>query len=610
MQLRPYQETCVNKAMDFLRKSVEPCMVDAAPAAGKSFMIASISDRLHQISGGKKVLNLAPSKELVTQNHAKMLMTGHPASIFSASAGSKSTRHNIVFGTPGTVKNNIRRFMSGYCAVNVDECHGITPTIKTIIDAMREGNPNLRVIGWSGTPFRLNTGYIFRLFPNGKPVPEDQTKDPYFAQCVHRVSAKEMLDAGFLCPMTVGAPLSDGYDAAGLKPNRMGKFNPTDLHSVFVGHGRLTAAVVGDVVEQSRNRYGGCMLFAATVEHCYEIMASLPPSNSGFVTGDNAEACGGTVKGRDAVIAAYRDRRFKYLVSVGTLTTGFDVEHTSTIATLRKTESAALLQQILGRAWRVDPQKENALWLDYANNCDEHFPDGDIYEPEIKAGYGTESSGVISAKCPMCDAVNEFSARQNQDGFDVTPHGYFADLQGEQIETEHGPMPAHFGRRCTNLLPIGGGRLGQCQYRWTSKECGACGAANDIAARRCCECKAEIVDPNSALDISFRELKKDPYKTQCDEVIKWEIRESVSRSGNDTYRIDATTPYRSFSVWILKQPKNSQAMQQLELLKSLKGKPPNTVKYVKEQSGFFRMLSFNSDPDVNEANQDLLKYTA
>lgn len=599
MQLRPYQETCVNKAMDFLKKSVEPCMVDAAPAAGKSFMIAAISDRLHQISGGKKVLNLAPSKELVTQNHQKMIMTGHPASIFSASAGSKSTRHNIVFGTPGTVKNNIRRFMSGYCAVNVDECHGITPTIKTIIEAMRDGNPNLRVIGWSGTPFRLNTGYIFRLFPDGKPVPEDKAKDPYFAQCVHRVSAKEMLNAGFLCPMTVGAPLSDGYDAAGLKPNRMGKFDPTDLHSVFVGHGRLTAAVVGDVVEQSRNRYGGCMLFAATVEHCHEIMASLPPSNSGFVTGDHADACGGTVKGRDAVIAAYRDQRFKYLVSVGTLTTGFDVEHTSTIATLRKTESAALLQQILGRAWRVDPKKENALWLDYANNCDEHFPDGDIYEPEIKAGYGTESSGVISAKCPMCDVVNEFSARQNPDGFDVTPHGYFADLQGEQIETEHGPMPAHFGRRCTNLLPIGGGRLGQCQYRWTSKECGACGAANDIAARRCCECKAEIVDPNAKLAMEFRQLKRNPRNRQTDEVIKCEVRESVSANGNQTIRIDFTTPYRTFSIWLMKSPTNNIAAAALDLWHSLNGKTPKTVTYKKEDSGFFRVFAYNKEPDID-----------
>jgi len=143
--LRPYQQTCVDKTLEYLRSSVEPCVIDAAPAAGKSFMIAETSDKLYSISGGKRILNLAPSAELVVQNYDKMLMTGHPASIFSASAGQKSTRHNIVFGTPGTVKRSISRFVNGYCAVNIDECHGITPTIKSIIAAMAAamGLPNV-----------------------------------------------------------------------------------------------------------------------------------------------------------------------------------------------------------------------------------------------------------------------------------------------------------------------------------------------------------------------------------------------------------------------------------------------------------------------------------
>ena len=169
-ELRPYQRKAVDAALSWLKRSIDPCLIDAAPAAGKSFMIAAIANALHSMSG-KRVLCLAPSAELVKQNHEKYLMTGEPASIFSASAGTKSTRNVVIFGTPGTVKNSISRFCKqgpdGFCAVIVDECHGLTPTIRAIIDTMREANPNLRVIGLSGTPYRLGSGYVFRVWPDG-----------------------------------------------------------------------------------------------------------------------------------------------------------------------------------------------------------------------------------------------------------------------------------------------------------------------------------------------------------------------------------------------------------------------------------------------------------
>ena len=42
------------------------------------------------------------------------------------------------------------------------------------------------------------------------------------------------------------------------------------------------------------------------------------------------------------------------------------------------------------------------------------------------------------------------------------------------------------------------GKAERCEYRWASKECPECGHENDIAARYCEKCKAELVDPNSS----------------------------------------------------------------------------------------------------------------
>lgn len=605
MKLRPYQQAACDAAMAEMRASVSPCLIDAAPAAGKSFMIARIAGELHRISGGKRVLVLAPSAELVKQNHEKFLMTGERASIYSSSAGSKSTRHFIVFGTPGTVKNAISRFKSDYAGVIVDECHGITPTIKAIIDAMREGNPNLRVLGLSGTPFRLDSGYIFRMWPDERVNDDTKARDPYFTRCVYRVSAREMLDEGFITPMQIGAINASGYDTSEIRVLPNGHADSGDVERAFEGHGRETAAIVADVIEQARMRSGGVMYFAATVKHAEEIMASLPPSMSAMVTGDKSNMGGKETK-RDTVIKAYRNRDVRHLVSVGALTTGFDVSHTETIAILRFTESAALLQQILGRAWRLDDAKEDSLLLDYAGNVERHFPDGDIYSPVIKASGVTEGGGALEAECPDCGHVNEFSAHRDFLDFQKDRHGYCLDVFGESVMSEYGPVSGHYGRRCFGMVKAGAkGEYDRCGYYWTSKECPACQEKNDIAARFCRSCKAEIINPNDKLQADFKALNRDPTKLQTDKVLSMVARDGVSSKGNRTVRVDFVTPYRQFSVWFT--PDSNAMIAQRKWARfqdAMQNGDPQTITYRKDaESGFFEILAYNQPEDVEPQAQ-------
>ena len=557
-------------------------------------MIAHIADRLHQISGGKRILCLAPNRELVVQNHEKMVMTGHPASIFSASAGVKSTRHHVVFGTPGTVKNAMSRFASdSWCAVVVDEAHGMTPTIKSIIETMQAANPNLRILGLTGTPFRLGSGYIYRAGPDGRVNGDDTTRDPYFAKCVYRVSAREMLDQRFITPMTIGAIHTAVYDTSGIVLLPNGTLQQDTVERAFVGHGRKTAGIVADVLEQARGRSGGVMFFAATVQHAREVTASLPPANSVMVTGDMPP------QDRKDAVRRYRAQKVRYIVSVGTLTTGFDVTHTEVIAILRYTESAALLQQILGRAWRLHEGKTSSLLLDYAENVERHFPDGDIYNPTIKAGKAGGGNAKIEAECPDCGCVNDFSANPDCADYKLDANGYCLDVFGARVETDFGPMPGHFGRRCNGLVKIGPTHE-RCNYRWTGKDCPHCGESNDIAARRCHVCKGEIVDPNEKLAGDFKAMKQDPTQPQTDEVLEFTARESMSQRGNRTVRADWRTPYRQFSTWHQPEATHSRAIKDWHRFdEATKEGAPRTVSYVKEaDSGFYRILAFNVEADA------------
>lgn len=591
--LRGYQQAASDAAFDWVRRSIEPCLIEAATGAGKSHVIADFAERLHDLTG-KRILCLAPSAELVTANREKFLATGNPASMFSASAGAKCLRHPVVFGSPLTVKNRISRFKDGYAAVVLDECHGISPTVRGIIEEMRAGNPHLRVLGLTATPYRLGDGYIFRQWPDDKINSDDTARDPYFAKCVYRITGPDLIEQGFLTPPVIGETGAEHYDTSGLALNSRGQFDADAVDRAYHGHGRITAAIVVDVVARSRDRMG-VMLFAATVRHAEEVLASLPPDMSAMITGETPAA------DRKSIIARFKDRQIKYLVSVATLTTGFDAPHVDVIAILRKTESVGLLQQIIGRGLRLHPEKRDCLILDYAGNIETHCPDGDLFAPAVKAGKGGGDSNGLTCVCPDCGCENQFTARPDMLDYQRDEAGYALDLEGRQVMTEFGPMPVHFGRRCWGQVPVGGGRLERCAYRWTSKPCPECEAPNDIAARYCAECKAEIVDPGEKLRIEFKAMKRDPHHIQTDEVVSVRFVPGVSQRGHETIRAEWVTPYRHLTTWHMPKATFAKGVRDWDKFNAATHgatEQPRSITYRKDaQSGFFTIFGYNAEPD-------------
>lgn len=593
--LRDYQQNAHDAAIDWIKRSIDPCVIEAATGSGKSHIIAALADTFYDISG-KHVLCTAPSAELVSQNHAKFLATGNPASIFSASLGKRSLRHPVVFGTPGTIKNSIKKFGSQFGLVVIDEAHGITPTIKSIISSIAEENQRLRVVGLSATPYRLGTGLIYAMDEKGKPSRHDECKDPYFTARIYHIGARELIEQGYLTAPIIGSIHGEHYDTINMQVNSRGQFDKADIDKAYTGQGRKTSRIIEDIVEQARYRHG-VMIFAATVEHAKECMLSLPREISALVTGETPK------KERDSILNRFKSGALKYLVNVSVLTTGFDAPHVDLIAILRATESIGLLQQIIGRGLRVFQGKTDALILDYAENLERHCPDGDIFSPNMKVFADKKSSGIIKAHCPDCGTENEFSARQNDDGFAIDANGYFVDLTGNRIMTEHGPIPGHYGRRCMGLELVQGKYI-QCEYRYTSKECPHCHEPNDISARYCHVCRGEIINPNDKLVIDFKARKKDPTQLQCDKVINWHVSNTLSSKGNECTKITYTTEYRTFTIWLQKRGQNAKAIYDYEkFLKITQGGEvmPSSVTYRKNpKTGFYEVKAYCEKPDVLE----------
>jgi DNA repair protein RadD len=89
--LRYYQREAVEATAQRLRRTLNPLLLVLPTGAGKSWVIAALASVVQALAGNsaltgkrKKVLVLAPSAELVEQNHAKMVQSGFSASIYSA----------------------------------------------------------------------------------------------------------------------------------------------------------------------------------------------------------------------------------------------------------------------------------------------------------------------------------------------------------------------------------------------------------------------------------------------------------------------------------------------------------------------------------------------
>lgn len=468
MKLRDYQQDCVDTVIRHMKKSTAPVCIEAATGAGKSLIVAALAAWLAKISG-KKILCLAPSKELIEQNHEKYLATGNPASIFCASAGEKCLRHPVVFCSPLTAKNAIDEIAEmPISAVILDECHTLTPTVKMIIEAVQGYNPNLRIIGLTATPYRMDTGYIYEQDEDGEEVSEKYTKEPFFSKLIYRITAQRLIERGFLTP-----PMVMSAGDYGALPDDEAEAEQ------MIEQSSLTAKIIASIVNATTESKG-VMIFASTVKHAQDIVSMLPAGDARLITANTP------ANERVEIVAMYKAMMFKYLVNVSVLTTGFDAPHVDFIAVLRPTESRGLFQQIIGRGTRLYEGKTHFTVCDCASNIKRHgLGSDDLFSPEMRC---IVEKGLAEAHIRVCPICNYENAEK-----------FFKNPKTGNLESTL--------RRCQARHPIEGienpvlsSHFQRCSHFFKSKQCPECETENDIAARQCWHCKAQLIDPDEKLE--------------------------------------------------------------------------------------------------------------
>jgi DNA repair protein RadD len=457
--LRPYQQEAVKRVVVHFRASSEPALVVLPTGSGKSLVIAELA----RLARGR-VLVLAHVRELVEQNHAKFQAYGLEADIYSAGLKRKEANRQVVFGSVQSVVRNLESFNdANFTLLVIDESHRVSlnedASYRQVIEYLRQHNSQLKILGLTATPYRLGQGFIYYRHHHGMVRGSEES---FFRDCVFEQPLRLMVKQGYLAAPKRLDMAVEGYDFSTVRPSSSGLFQEEALNRVVAGS-RATPGIISAIIQRAHDRQG-VMIFAATVAHAEEIMGYLPSSQAALITGATAS------RERTALIDAFKARELKYLVNVAVLTTGFDAPHVDLIAILRPTESVSLYQQMVGRGLRLSPNKSDCLILDYAGNP------WDIFAPEVGEPKPDSDSEPVQVECPACGHANLYWGKRDGD-----------------------VVIEHFGRRCQGLIEEDEGKRRQCEFRFRFKVCEACGAENDIAARRCHGCDKLLVDADDKL---------------------------------------------------------------------------------------------------------------
>lgn len=398
IQLRPYQQQAIQAILDFWATGGGNPLVDLATGTGKSLVIAELTKGLLRQYPDIRILMLVHVRELVEQNFRALLKVwpDAPIGLYSAGLGKRDAHHRITFAS---IQSVFRKgaLLGRRDLVLIDEAH-LVPTsgngmYRRLLDDLRATTPDLRIAGFTATPYRLDTGRL------------DAGSDRLFDKTVYSYGIGEGIADGYLSPLISKAGLAE-VDVSNVQ-RRGGEFVAGALEEAT---DRVTADAVRELVSFGQDRRSW-LVFCSGVGNAARTRDAIRAH------GISCEMVSGeTPNGeRDRIVRQFKEGQIRCLTNAQVLTTGFDAPQVDLVAMLRPTLSTSLYVQIVGRGTRLAHGKENCLVLDFAGNVRRHGPVDAVSVMPAKSGKGSDDGKVepntVQAKeCPSCQSLAALNA--------------------------------------------------------------------------------------------------------------------------------------------------------------------------------------------------------
>ena len=409
--LRPYQSDLQDAIRNSIRAGKRSPVVQLPTGGGKT---AIMSDMIRSaVKKGKKVLALAPRRELIFQMHKSLAKCGVHAGIIMANVKPMLFLDVQVASFDTLHARAVRKQKIAIPAFNmviVDEAHlSISKTRQDIIDMF----PNAILIGFTATPARGDGRGLIEVY-------DDLVLGP---------SVAELTDMGWLVPARYYAPTKP--DLAHIKLNADGDYMESQLGPVMD-----KPQLVGDIIDN----WIRIASTRRTVVFCTNVKHSIHVCEHFCRIGVKAEHLDGEtdLTLREEILARVKSGETQVLCNVFVASYGLDIPELDCAVLARPTKNITLYLQTVGRVLRPAPGKVDALIIDHAGSvaengfADEFVPwslDGKESVKDRKERLQKEGKEPKQITCPKCSAA--FSGRR------ICPSC------GHELIKEGKPIPCH-----------------------------------------------------------------------------------------------------------------------------------------------------------------------
>lgn len=396
-ELRDYQEEAVQGLYAALHRSPDSCPLVVMPTgSGKSHVIAEFVRRALEAHPGTTILMATHVKELVEQNLAKLLEAwpAAPAGVYSAGLGRRDVDKPITFAGVQSIYSKASKF--GVVSILlVDECHRIprdgTGMYLSLIEGLRTANPGLRIVGFTATEFRTDSGLLYT------------GEGALFTEVCYRAEVTRLIDAGWLSEIrSKGSALEIDLSDVHV---RGGEYVEAEQEVAAL---RILSQSIAEIVAYGQ-RCKKWLVFCVSIAHAQAVKDRLRAEGVAvaLVTGETP------TEDRDMAVSWFRTTSSGCLVNVSVFTTGFDVPDVDLVVLLRATKSPVLYVQMVGRGMRRAPGKTECVLLDFGSNVARHGP---INRVRPKKQKDDDDEGVAPLKqCPECKEWVPIACRECPD---------------------------------------------------------------------------------------------------------------------------------------------------------------------------------------------------
>ena len=345
MTPRDYQQAAFDAVLSSLRAGNNP-VASIPTGGGKALISAMLVDRFRARSG--YTLLLTQARELVQQNFNTLDRYSDTSGvgIYSAGLGKWDIGQYATFATVQSIYKKLD-LLPEPSVILVDECQNVAPKEADAVmyNAIMKRFPNARRVGLSATPYRLDTGLVYK------------GEGCHFDDLAIDIKIKDLTTRGYLSPL-VGLVSANHLEVENLSLVG-GDYDPAEIDSLIT-QGWLSELIRN--VEYLATGRKAWLMFAPSVR-----VAALAARIANDLNIPSDYVYGGDQNRRDK-LKKWESGETKLMVNCQLLTVGYDRPDIDCIIDAAPTESLGKHIQKLGRGTRLHETKKNCLVIDACGN--------------------------------------------------------------------------------------------------------------------------------------------------------------------------------------------------------------------------------------------------